>query len=133
MAKRSDGMSSLEAEWLTYWQQLAPNAPEPVREFRFCERRFRFDFAWVESRVAVELEGSAYTQGRHTRGVGYESDCTKYNLAVALGWRVFRFTRGLLRRDPIACVDLVRNAIEPLVVAEVYRQAREPRVIAEAA
>ena len=36
---------------------LAPDVPEPVAEFRFSQRRYRFDFCWPEKRVFVELDG----------------------------------------------------------------------------
>lgn len=60
------------------------------------ERDWRFDFAWPAQRIAVEVEGGTWQGGRHTRGRGYEDDCEKYNRAAELGWRVFRFTEGML-------------------------------------
>lgn len=66
--------------------------PLPVREYRFCERRWRFDFAWPDERLAVEVEGGSWTQGRHTRGNGFRRDCIKYNRAAMDGWTVLRFT-----------------------------------------
>jgi very-short-patch-repair endonuclease len=67
--------------------------PEPVAEYRFAPpRKFRFDFCWPKKSIAVEVEGGIWTQGRHTRGKGYLSDMSKYNLAAKAGYRVFRFT-----------------------------------------
>lgn len=69
--------------------------PAPEREYRFHgKRRWRFDLAWPDRMIAVEVEGSVYAQGRHTRGKGYEADCEKYNWAARLGWRVYRFSTG---------------------------------------
>ena len=71
--------------------------PEPEREYLFARpRRYRFDYAWVDEMIAVEVEGAVYAKGRHTRGSGYTEDCRKYNLAVLLGWRVLRFTTGMI-------------------------------------
>lgn len=71
--------------------------PEPVREYRFHGfRRWRFDFAWPELKLAAEVEGGTWTGGRHTRGSGFEKDCEKYNSATALGWKVYRFTSGMI-------------------------------------
>jgi very-short-patch-repair endonuclease len=68
------------------------NLPVPVREFVFHPgRRWRFDFAWPEFMVAVEIEGGQWTQGRHQRPQGFSSDCEKYNAATKDGWRVYRF------------------------------------------
>ena len=104
--------SELELAFLGLWQWLAPELPGPQREYRFAPpRRFRFDFAWPEHRVAVEVEGGTWAGGRHVRPQGYGRDCEKYNLAVALGWRVFRFTGGMLDSDPQGCIAQVREAV----------------------
>lgn len=66
--------------------------PAPTCEYRFHPtRKWRFDFAWCEYKVAVEVEGGVWSRGRHVRGQGFIDDCEKYNAAAALGWRVFRF------------------------------------------
>jgi very-short-patch-repair endonuclease len=65
--------------------------PLCVSEFRFHpERRWRFDFAWPDNRVALEVEGGAWTGGRHTRGSGFVKDMEKYNAATVLGWKILR-------------------------------------------
>lgn len=70
---------------------------EPVREFKFHpDRKWRFDFAYPEEKVAIEVEGGIWSGGRHTRGTGFEGDCEKYNAAALAGWRVFRFTTGMV-------------------------------------
>jgi very-short-patch-repair endonuclease len=67
--------------------------PTPQKEYRFHpKRRWRFDFAWPTQKIAVEIEGGVWSYGRHTRGSGFLADMDKYNMAGALGWRVFRFT-----------------------------------------
>lgn len=64
-----------------------------VKEHKFSlTRQWQFDFANVEYRVAFEIEGGIHTGGRHTRGEGYQGDLTKYNMATALGWTLFRFS-----------------------------------------
>ena len=99
----------------------AKAVPEPVRELHFewcCEhlktahrgplekcgpcgdgheyakgRNWRFDFAWPDRMLAVEVDGATFTGGRHTRGTGYEADTEKLNEAVLRGWRVLRVTK----------------------------------------
>ncbi len=67
--------------------------PIPVREHRFATpRRWRFDYAWVDQRIALEQEGGLWVYGRHNRAASMIKDMEKYNSASALGWRVFRFT-----------------------------------------
>jgi very-short-patch-repair endonuclease len=62
--------------------------------------------------LAVEVEGGMWTRGRHVRGEGYEGDCEKYNAAVLGGWRVLRFTTGMLEQDPSGCIEAVRRVYD---------------------
>jgi len=67
----------------------------PVSEYRFDPaRRWRFDFAWPARKLAVEVEGGIWVDGRHGRGAGMEKDMEKYNRATVLGWAVLRFSPG---------------------------------------
>lgn len=73
--------------------------PKPETEFKFHPtRKWRFDYCWPNSRVALEVEGAVWVHGRHTRGSGFIKDMEKYNEAGKLGWRVFRFTPQQLRK-----------------------------------
>ncbi len=73
--------------------------PEPQREYLFHrKRKWRFDLAWPELLIAVEVEGGIWTGGRHVRGEGYEADCEKYNEAQLAGWMVLRFTPGMIKK-----------------------------------
>jgi very-short-patch-repair endonuclease len=84
---------------LTLAAQLEQAGIPFEREYRFGERRWRFDFVvarggsrgYPVGRIAVEIEGGSYTGG-HKRGKAYESDVDKHNEAVRLGWKVYRFT-----------------------------------------
>lgn len=88
-AKRTDS----ELEESMALQMRAVGLPEPVREYRFHPpRRWRFDFAWPDRMLALEVEGATWARGRHTRGSGFALDCSKYNQAVLDGWRVLRVT-----------------------------------------
>jgi hypothetical protein len=65
--------------------------PDPLCEYIFTtERGWRFDFAWPNGKIALEVEGGIWTRGRHTRGKGFFADMEKYNRAMILGWRVLR-------------------------------------------
>lgn len=55
-------------------------------------RRWRFDFADKERKIAIEIEGGIFSRGRHVRGKGFIADMEKYNTATSMGWRVYRFT-----------------------------------------
>lgn len=63
------------------------------KEFKFHpSRRWRFDYAITENKIAIEVEGGVWTQGRHIRPKGFIGDMEKYNTAASLGWRILRFT-----------------------------------------
>lgn len=62
------------------------------------KRRFRFDFLITGSDLVIEVEGGTWSGGRHTSGVGFRSDCVKYNLALELGYRVLRYTTDMVTK-----------------------------------
>jgi hypothetical protein len=53
---------------------------------------WRFDVYLPEYRIAVELEGAAWSGGRHTRGGGFIGDIAKYNCATVNGIKLLRYT-----------------------------------------
>lgn len=64
-----------------------------VTELQFDEeRKFRFDWAIPDLKIAIEYEGIFSKKSRHTTIEGFSTDCSKYNLAIANGWRVLRYT-----------------------------------------
>jgi len=91
-------------------QLKAAKLPMPIKEHHFHPTKaWRFDFAYPELRIALEVEGGVWKQGRHTRGGGYTEDCAKYNAAATLGWIVLRYPGGLLGNvaaDLRACITL---------------------------
>ena len=73
--------------------------PVGVAELMFHdERDWRFDRAWPDLGLAVEIEGGIYSGGRHTRGYGYEQDLVKYAEATVMGWRILRVSTGHVSR-----------------------------------
>lgn len=55
-------------------------------------RRWRYDIAFPDQKVIVEVEGGAFQQGRHVRGKGFLGDMEKYNAATFQGFVVLRYT-----------------------------------------
>jgi very-short-patch-repair endonuclease len=65
------------------------------REFHFCrDRRWKADFHIPKHRLLIEVHGSVYTQGGHTRGKGFEDDREKMNTAQMMGYKVLEFSTG---------------------------------------
>lgn len=84
--------------------------PPPTTEHRFHSvRRWRFDWAWIDARVALEYEGGTWTNGRHVRPGSYAEDCRKYSEAAIDGWCVIRCTWEMVLSDE--ALDLVTRAI----------------------
>jgi very-short-patch-repair endonuclease len=52
----------------------------------------RADFAHVENRIFIEIEGGIFIQGRHNRSQDFAADAEKYLEAALEGWRVLRLT-----------------------------------------
>jgi len=80
-------------------QQLNEQHSGWVREHRFHDkRRWRFDFAHLELKLVIEVEGlcAEWQKSRHTTIKGYTEDCEKYNAAALLGWTVLRYTYSTL-------------------------------------
>lgn len=68
------------------------------REHRFHPvRRWRFDIAFPDRFVALEVEGGVYTGGRHVTPQGFTADAEKYNTATLMGWRVLRVTKDHIK------------------------------------
>jgi very-short-patch-repair endonuclease len=61
------------------------------------DRKWRFDFAWPDRMLAIEVEGGTkYGNSRHSKGEGFDNDAEKYNTASALGWTLFRFSASMI-------------------------------------
>jgi len=81
-----------------------------VSEFRFHKvRRWRFDFAWPDELVALEIEGGVWSGGRHTNPKGFIADCEKYNTALCLGWAVIRCPSPYITECRM--IDWLRDAL----------------------
>lgn len=95
-------MSSLEKKFTLLWVHVIKGPTDVTPEHKFHpSRRWRFDFAHIPTKTAIELEGGIWSQGRHTRGSGFRSDCEKYNEATRLGWRVFRLTGDMVNTEEL--------------------------------
>ena len=106
-------------------QQRGPQAPkndffttlyhsdlkvECIKEHRFHPiRKWRFDYAIPEFKIAIEIDGGVWTQGRHTRPQGYLNDMEKFNAAAAMGWVVLKFTPD--SQLTAATLNIIRETI----------------------
>lgn len=86
--------SKLEQKFIDIWVKRHPTIILQ-NEYRFhSSRRWRFDFAHIESNTAIEINGGIWNKGGHSSGNGLLRDYEKLNEAVFLGWSVFQLARS---------------------------------------
>ena len=92
---------NLEAEFTLQLRSLGfKEGIDFIREYKFHPtRKWRLDFAFIERKIAIEIEGGTYARGksRHTTGAGYGADCVKYNELILLGWVLLRGDSKMVR------------------------------------
>ena len=112
-------MSAL-ADTLALQLRTSKILPAFEREVRFHpERRWRFDFAEQTRKLAVEVNGGIFINGRHNRGAALEKEYEKINAAQLLGWRVLTFGPGAVKngnalRNIECCWQMLRPTREEL-------------------
>jgi hypothetical protein len=93
-----------------------PMLPAWVQQHRVLlhdGRRLKVDAAYVEARVAIELDGAAFHGSREDR----ERDLRRDTALAAVGWIVLRFSYARLMADPEGC----RQEIAAAVLARLIR------------
>lgn len=110
--------------------------PLPLREYEFDKRgydpprydkqsklklrKWRFDCAWPDKKVAVECHGGIrgnFQRGRHVRVTGINADAEKSTAAQLQGWMVLVFTADQIPECTFGTaadrlVGMVREALE---------------------
>ena len=95
---------------------LREGYPDPLPEYRFHpSRKWRFDYAWPEEMVALEIDGAIWVGGRHSGGAGFIKDCEKKNCAALMGWRVFT-----------APTDWLKDGKLFALLDSIFMRSREP-------
>lgn len=96
--------------------------PVPLPEYRFHpSRRWRFDWAFPDYMLALEVQGGAFLTGggRHTRGAGYRRDLEKFCEAAILGWCVLHVLpehladgRALMWAERALQIPRIKDAVQ---------------------
>ena len=82
-----------------------------VAENKFHDtRKWRIDFAIIDLKIGIEIEGGVWSGGAHTRGKGFIEDMEKYNAAVTFGWVILRFTPQDLNK--ITTFETIKKVVE---------------------
>ncbi len=111
--ERLQAEESLRQLFLNDLQMLYPDHPPMTEQFYYAKpRRFRADFAFVEQRLLVEIEGGVYTgEGHGGDYSGMVNDLRRSRHASAHGWRVFRISRPCLEKEPVQVFELLRESL----------------------
>ncbi len=101
-------MKIAPAEKFAIFWKLAPLRVPLVAEHRVCaDRKWRFDFAVPERKVAFEIQGvrgfcrGRVVHGRHSRPEGMRSDAEKLNRAQMDGWVVILLTPEMVTEEQV--------------------------------
>ena len=132
--KGDKGPSGLEMSFATQVKQSGLPMPRWGNdEVKFHpKRRWRFDFAWEDHKVAVEIEGGTYSHGqerfdsgkgkkvtqksRHLTPTGFHEDCIKYGEAAILGWCVIRVDAKMIKDG--SALAMLERALKSKVSTE---------------
>lgn len=86
---------------------------DAVTEHPFCPgRKFRSDYAILEHKIAIEVEGGIWRKGggAHSRPANIIRDIEKQNLYVLHGWRLIRVQpENLMKSETF---NLIKQLIE---------------------
>ena len=121
--------SDLEKAFARAWLQWCPGIPAPVTQFSEIppwldylhevrkrekprSRPWRADFCWPAQQIVLEVQGGAFSGGRHTRGIGYTTDLQKSALLIAGGWQFYGFTAEMVRAKNGRWIKLLGRAVE---------------------
>jgi hypothetical protein len=85
--------SPLEKKFLRMWKKTYPGLMLiPDKVMPVPNRRFRLDFAHIDSLVGIEIAGGIWGKGAHSSGKGLMRDYEKLNLCQMNGWIVFQLS-----------------------------------------
>lgn len=103
--------SDLEFRFAHLWAELYPEI-DLHHQHPICEeRRYRFDFAHVSSKTAIEIQGGVFVNGLgHSSGKGITNDAEKIQLASSLGWVVIPVTGKQIEDSDV--LERIKQTIE---------------------
>lgn len=79
-------------------------------EYKFHKtRRWKFDYAIPQFKIAIEYEGVNSIKSGHTTVKGFTKDCDKYNAAAMCGWKLLRYTALNYKKVGADLIELIDN------------------------
>ena len=99
--------SGLEIQFMEICERFNIKPPTPQLPVQVGGRRFRLDFAWVNEKVFVEIDGATF----HSSPEQIANDGGRQNKLVNAGWLPLRFTAKDLNDRPGECARVVTSAL----------------------
>jgi hypothetical protein len=107
--KKPSQSSVLENKFRLLWKTISNI--ELVEEHRFHDtRKWRLDFAHIESRVGIEIQGGIWNGGRHGRGYGIAQDNEKSNEAIFCAWVIIKLAGNQITLENLEKIKKLINA-----------------------
>jgi very-short-patch-repair endonuclease len=89
--------SNLEIKFRKLWENSYPSIILQQEKTIIKGRKFRFDFIYLPSKVAIEINGGIWMgKSGHSSGKGIQRDYEKINLAQVSGWIVFQLSSEMI-------------------------------------
>ena len=91
---------------------LGPEIKQRLKDAGFKD--FRFDFAFPEQKLLIEIQGGAWMAGKtgHTSGSGFSRDIKKAHDAMTLGFNVYACDGALIKSGQ--AVELIEKLVNQL-------------------
>jgi very-short-patch-repair endonuclease len=107
--KKPSQSSVLENKFRLLWATISKT--QLVEEHRFHDtRKWRLDFAHVEAKVGIEIQGGIWNGGRHGRGYGIAQDNEKSNEAIFCGWVIIKLAGNQITTETLEKIAaLIKN------------------------
>jgi hypothetical protein len=104
--------SHLENQFVNLWLYYYPSI-DLHAEYRFHPtRKFRLDFAHLDSKIGIELNGQIWKKGGHSSGKGLQRDYEKLNLLSSMGWRLFCLSSEMITIENINLIaETIKNEL----------------------
>lgn len=104
-------MSHLEEQFAGLWLRAWPTI-DLHSEWQFHSvRKWRFDFAHLPTKTAIEINGGLWVKSGHTTGQGIQRDYDKNNAAILEGWAVFQLCAATIDELHIMAIGRYINSM----------------------
>jgi hypothetical protein len=109
-------ISSLEFQFDLMWDDLYPDLDLQTEVRLIPRRRFKFDYANIPAKVAIEINGQIWHKGGHSTGKSLLRDYEKLNLAQQHGYCVFQLSSEMITEEWLAAIaNTIRSRSVQLV------------------